>query len=56
MHYSGTLENGEEFDSSDVPRRQPLVFRLGAGQVIKGWDRGLVNMLRERRDDSSFHH
>lgn len=43
MHYTGTLENGEEFDSS-LPRGEPFVFTLGMGQVIKGWEQGLLNM------------
>lgn len=43
MDYTGTLEDGTEFDSS-IPRGQPFVFTLGAGQVIKGWDQGLLNM------------
>nr|ACO11021.1 FK506-binding protein 2 precursor [Caligus rogercresseyi]ACO11628.1 FK506-binding protein 2 precursor [Caligus rogercresseyi] len=44
MHYTGTLyESGEEFDSS-IPRGEPLKFKLGAGQVIKGWDQGLIGM------------
>lgn len=42
-HYSGTLENGTKFDSS-YDRGQPLVFTLGVGQVIKGWDQGIVGM------------
>ena len=37
----GKLEDGTEFDSS-IPRGQPFVFTLGAGQVIKGWDKGLL--------------
>lgn len=42
--FSGTLNNdGTEFDSS-IPRGQPFTFTLGSGQVIKGWDRGLLNM------------
>jgi FKBP-type peptidyl-prolyl cis-trans isomerase len=43
MHYTGKLEDGTEFDSS-IPRGDPLAFTLGAGQVIKGWDQGLLNM------------
>jgi len=43
MHYTGKLEDGTEFDSS-IPRGEPFTFTLGAGQVIKGWDQGLLNM------------
>lgn len=43
MHYTGTLEDGTEFDSS-IPRGDPFVFTLGSGQVIKGWDQGLLSM------------
>jgi len=43
MHYTGSLQDGTEFDSS-IPRGSPFVFTLGAGQVIKGWDQGLLNM------------
>jgi FKBP-type peptidyl-prolyl cis-trans isomerase len=43
MNYRGTLQSdGSEFDSSIG--RTPFVFTLGAGQVIKGWDLGLVDM------------
>jgi FKBP-type peptidyl-prolyl cis-trans isomerase len=42
MHYTGTLfETGEKFDSS-LDRNQPFNFKLGQGQVIQGWDQGLV--------------
>lgn len=41
--FQGTLEDGTEFDSS-IPRGVPLTFTLGSGQVIKGWDQGLLNM------------
>lgn len=44
MHYKGSLKaTGVEFDSS-YKRGQPLVFELGAGQVIQGWDQGLLGI------------
>jgi FK506-binding protein 2 len=44
VHYRGTLESdGSEFDAS-YNRGQPLSFTVGQGQVIKGWDQGLLDM------------
>ncbi|XP_022669338.1 peptidyl-prolyl cis-trans isomerase FKBP2-like [Varroa destructor] len=43
MHYTGTLEDGTKFDSS-YDRGKPLSFTLGSGQVIRGWDQGLLGM------------
>ncbi|RLM55182.1 hypothetical protein C2845_PM10G18280 [Panicum miliaceum] len=40
-HYTGRLEDGTVFDSS-YKRGRPLVFRVGVGEVIKGWDQGIV--------------
>ncbi|KAH7250416.1 Peptidyl-prolyl cis-trans isomerase fpr2 [Fusarium solani] len=50
MHYRGTLAaDGSQFDAS-YDRGTPLVFKLGSGQVIKGWDQGLLDMcIGEKR-------
>lgn len=43
VHYTGTFENGEKFDSS-VDRGVPLDFQVGAGQMISGFDAAVVGM------------
>jgi peptidylprolyl isomerase/FKBP-type peptidyl-prolyl cis-trans isomerase FkpA len=42
VHYTGWLTTGEQFDSS--VGKSPFSFRLGAGQVIAGWDQGVSGM------------
>ena len=47
MNYTGRLANGTVFDSNVDPKFnhvQPFIFTLGAGQVIPGWDKGIVGM------------
>ena len=45
VHYKGTLSNGDVFDSSEG--KDPLEFTLGTGQVIPGFDNGIVGMQTE---------
>jgi FKBP-type peptidyl-prolyl cis-trans isomerase len=44
VNYRGWLDDGTEFDSSKKPGRTPFSFKVGGGNVIKGWDEGLVGM------------
>lgn len=43
VHYTGTLENGDKFDSS-LDRGEPFAFTLGQNQVIAGWEKGILGM------------
>ncbi len=47
VNYTGTLQDGSVFDSNVDPKFghvQPFSFTLGAGEVIKGWDEGVLGM------------
>jgi len=42
VHYTGKLENGEVFDSSEG--KSPLEFMIGVGQFLKGFEAGIIGM------------
>ena len=44
VQYTGTLMNGVKFDSTEDHGGEPFKFTLGKGEVIKGWDEGVVGM------------
>jgi FKBP-type peptidyl-prolyl cis-trans isomerase len=44
VRYTGTLLNGTKFDSTADHGNEPFKFTLGKGEVIKGWDQGVVGM------------
>jgi peptidylprolyl isomerase len=51
LHYTGTLNDGTVFDSSEG--REPLEFKVGSGMVIKGFDEGVLGM--KEGDKKSIH-
>ena len=49
VHYTGKLEDGQVFDSSEG--REPLEFTIGSGQVIKGFEEGLIGMSADQEKE-----
>jgi peptidylprolyl isomerase len=44
VHYTGTLDSGEVFDSSKMEGREPFSFKIGEQSVISGFENGIVGM------------
>ena len=49
IHYTGTLDNGQIFDSSEG--REPLEFEAGSGKVIKGFDAAVIGMKKDEEKE-----
>jgi FKBP-type peptidyl-prolyl cis-trans isomerase len=48
VDYIGTLADGTKFDST-MDRKKPFKFRVESGEVIKGWDQGIIQMSKGER-------
>lgn len=48
VHYTGKLLDGTKFDSS-LDRNKPFDFVVGVGQVIKGWDEGIIQLKKGQK-------
>ncbi|CAL1535726.1 unnamed protein product [Lymnaea stagnalis] len=49
VHYTGYLDNGKVFDTSEQGEKNPISFKLGSGQVIPGWEQGMQGMCQGER-------